>query len=196
MTESIRMPAPDAVGDVVPGEPPVPITVWHVPAPRAGETMSIALAERLVANFTRGSRLVVDLTSGEQVARAARAARRRHARHTPEDLAADHRRAALVVSGWPLGRTEPGPLLADCAARLMVGGCVAVVLRAAGLTVNQTLIAAARAAGLTYLQHVVAAHDLTGRRGRLRDDGTHFRVHSDVLIFASPQETLRGSADG
>jgi hypothetical protein len=85
-------------------------------------------------------------------------------------------------------------LLADCAQRLMVGGCVAVVLHAAELTVNQVLIAAARAAGLTYLQHVVAAHDLTAPRGYL-DGGTHQRVHTDVLIFRSSLDALQGSAN-
>jgi hypothetical protein len=195
MTEPIRIPAPDAVGDIVAGEPPVPITVWHVPAPHPGDTMSITLADRLVRNFTHGRRLVLDLTSGEQLARAARAARRRHVRRTPQDLAGDLRRAALVVAGWPLGRTEPVPFLLDCAQRVMVGGCVAVVLRAAELTVNQVLIAAARKAGLTYLQHIVAAHDLTGQRGQL-DNGTHLSVHSDVLVFNSSLDALRGSADG
>ena len=195
MTEPIRRPAPQAVGDIVPGEPPVPITVWHVPAPQAGDTMSVTLADRLVRNFTRRRWLVLDLTSGEQLARAVRAAQRHHARHTPEDLSAGARRAALIVAGWPLGRTEPVPFLADCAQRVMVGGCVAVVLRAAGLTVNQVLIAAARAAGLTYLQHIVAAHDLTAPRGQL-DDGTHLSVHSDVLIFRSSLDGLRGSAGG
>ena len=56
MTEPVRIPAPDAVGDVVPGEPPVPITVWHVPAPHEGDTMSVTLADRLVRNFTTGRR--------------------------------------------------------------------------------------------------------------------------------------------
>ncbi|MBX7267563.1 hypothetical protein KIF24_17005 [Micromonospora sp. Llam7] len=196
MAEPIRIPAPDAVGDIVAGEPPVPITVWHVPAPHPGDTMSITLADRLVRNFTHGRRLVLDLTSGEQLARAARAARRRHARHTPQDLSGDIRRASLVVAGWPLERTEPVPFLADCAQRVMAGGCVAMVLGAAELTVNQVLIAAARAAGLTYLQHIVAAHDLTGQRGQLGDGGTHLSVHSDVLVFSSSQDALRGSADG
>jgi hypothetical protein len=195
MTEPIRHPAPEAVGDIIPGEPPVPITVWQAPAPQAGDTMSVTLADRLVRNFTRRRWLVLDLTSGEQLARAARAAQRHHARHTPDDLTAGIRRAALIVTGWPLGDTEPVPFLADCAQRVMVGGCVAVVLQAAELTVNQVFIAAARAAGLTYLQHIVAAHDLAAPRGRL-DGGTHLPVHSDVLIFRSSLGALRGSVDG
>ncbi len=176
-------PAPEALGDIVPGELPVPITVWYVPAARAGETMSVPLAERLVANYTHPRRMVIDLTEGEQLARAVSTARRRHARHRPNDLATGKGRAALVVAGWPVARATADDLLADCAARLAVGGCVAVVVRTGDFTVNQLLIAAARAAGLTYLQHIVAAHDLSGRRGQLGDGGTHLRVHTDVLIF-------------
>ncbi|MDG4793651.1 hypothetical protein [Micromonospora sp. WMMD1082] len=195
MTEPTRHPAPEAVGDIIPGEPPVPITVWHAPAPQAGDTMSVMLADRLVRNFTRRRWLVLDLTSGEQLARAVRAAQRHHARHTPQNVTVGIRRAALIVTGWPLGDTAPVPFLADCAQRVMVGGCVAVVLQAAELTVNQVLIAAARAAGLTYLQHIVAAHDLTAPSGQL-DGGTHLPVHSDVLIFRSSLDALRGSTDG
>jgi hypothetical protein len=195
MTEPIRMPAPQAVGDIVAGEPPVPITVWHVPAARAGETMSITLAERLVMNFTLGRRLVIDLTDGEQLSRAANAARRRYARHQPDDPTAGDGRAALIVSGWPVTHVDATNLLAGCAARLMVGGCVAAVLGAGELTVNQLLIAAARTAGLTYLQHIVAAHELTERRGQLGDDGNHLRVHSDVLIFSRSLSASRGSVN-
>jgi hypothetical protein len=195
MTEPIRAPAPEAVGDIIPGEPPVPITVWHAPAPQPGDTMSVTLADRLVRNFTRRRWLVLDLTRGEQLARAVRAAQRHHARHTPQNVTAGTRRPALIVTGWPLGDTEPVPFLADCAQRVMAGGCVAVVLQAAELTVNQMLIAAARAAGLTYLQHIVAAHDLTAPRGQLAG-GTHLSVHSDVLVFRSSLDVFRGSADG
>lgn len=125
MSEPTRTPAPPAVGDVVPGEPPVPITVWHVSDARPGETVSVALAARLVLNFTHGGGLVLDLTDGEQVQRATTAARRRYERRRPADLASGEGRAALIVSGWPLDNTTGGPYLADCAARLLVGGCVA-----------------------------------------------------------------------
>lgn len=177
------MPAPQAVGDIVPGQPPVPITVWHLPAARAGETLSLALAERLVMNFTHGRRLVIDLTHGEQLARASDAAHRRYVRYRPVDLANRSVRAALIVAGWPVKDMHAEPLLAGCAARLMAGGCTAIVLDTADLLVNQVLIAAARTAGLTYLQHIVIAHDLTGRRGQLHDGDTHLRVHTDVLVF-------------
>ncbi len=194
MTEPIRMPAPEAVGDIVAGEPPVPISVWYVPAARASETMSVPLAERLVANYTHPRTMVIDLTEGEQLARAVTTARRRHVRHRPADLACGRGRAALIVSGWPVGQATADGLLADCAARLVVGGCVAVVIRTGDFTVNQILIAAARAAGMTYLQHIVAAHDLRGRRGQLGDGGTHLRVHTDLLIFHRSRLAQRGDA--
>lgn len=196
MTEPERIPAPDAVGDIVPGEPPVPITVWHVPAPQPGDTMSITLADRLVRNFTARRRwLVVDLTNGEQLARATHTAERHHARHTPQDLTTGVRRAALIVTGWPLGDTDPVAFFADCMRRVMAGGCIAIVLGDVDLTVNQVLITAARIAGLTYLQHIVAAHDLTGRRGQFGRSGAHLSVHGDVLIFNHPYGTLRGPVD-
>jgi len=192
MTEPIRMPAPEPIGDVIPGQPPVPITVWHVPAARAGETVSLALAERLVMNFTHGRRLVIDLTEGEQLAQAVAAARRRHVRHDPADLAHGTERAALIVLGWPDPHAHTEPYLTACAARLMLGGCVAVVLDGIDIGVNQVLIAAARAAGLTYLQHLVIAHDLTERHGQVGAGGTHLRVHSDVLIFNRSPRGDRG----
>ncbi|MBT8227322.1 MAG: hypothetical protein HKP61_05310 [Dactylosporangium sp.] len=194
--EPIRVPAPDAIGDIVPGDPPVPITVWYVSAARTGETMSMALAERLIINFTHGRRLVIDLSVGDQIARAASTTRRRYTRHTAQDLDAGTRRGELIVAGWPQPHTQPEAFLADCATRVMAGGCVAIVLRAGALTVNQLLIGAARAAGLTYLQHIVAAHELSDRRGQLRTDGTHLPVHSDVLIFSSSLGARSGAADG
>ena len=196
MTEPTRMPAPAAIGDIVAGDPPVPITVWYVPAARAGETMSVALAERLVVNFTHVRRLIIDLTVGDQIARAASTARRRYAQYIAQDLGTDLRRGELIVAGWPQQHAEPEPFLADCAAQVMAGGCVAIVLGAGELTVNQILIGAARAAGLTYLQHIVAAHELSDRRGQLRADGTHLPVHSDVLIFSSSVSAHSGLADG
>jgi hypothetical protein len=186
MTEPIRPPAPDAIGDIVDGEPPVPITVWHVPAARAADTMSSPLAQRLVANFAHPRDLIIDVTRGSQLAQAASAARRRHRRHQAADLASGKAQAVLLVSGWPAGDVPVEDFLASCAAQLAVGGCAAVVLTDGEVAFNQSLIAAARAAGLTYLQHIVAAHDLSDRHGQL-DDGTHIRVHSDVLIFSAPQ---------
>lgn len=82
------VPAPEPTGDVVSGDPPVPITVWRLPRPPAGISVSAALAHRLTVNYTaRGSR-VVDLTTDPQVAGVRSGPRRR-------------RSAALVITAWP-----------------------------------------------------------------------------------------------
>jgi hypothetical protein len=134
-------PVPDPIGDVVPGDPPVPITVWHLPRPRPGTLVSVGLARRLIANYTRPGGRVVDLSTGARLDQSGR---------DP---------AALVVTGWPAGRATPTEHLAACAAGLDEGGCVAVVLAVTQTPdLLGTLVTAARATGLTYLQHVVVAH--------------------------------------
>lgn len=178
--------APDAVGDIVPGHPPVPITVWQVPAAPAGDTMSAELAHRLITNLTHPHTLILDLSVGSQVRRAAQAARLRHRRHRSGDLAIGRGRAALIVAGWPLHGANAEAFMAGCAARLARGGSTALVLSGGDLTVNQRMIAAARTARLAYLQHVIAAHDLSGRVGRLGADQVHLPAHADVLIFWQP----------
>jgi hypothetical protein len=149
---------------------PVPITVWHVPTARPGETMSLPLAQRLIVAYTRGRRLILDLTIGEQLARSAHALRRRHARHTSVK---GPRRAALIVTAWPLDGADPTTVIAGCQVRLMSAGCLAVVQRGVDYTVNQTMIAAAHDAGLTYRDHIVGVH-------------ADLRVHADVLVFVKP----------
>jgi hypothetical protein len=149
---------------------PVPFTVWHVPAARVGETMSLPLAQRLIVAYTRGSRLILDLTVGEQLARSALALRRRHCRRTGVK---GPRRAALIVTGWPLDGVDPATVMAGCQVRLMAGGCLAIIQRGVDFTVNQALIGAAVDAGFVYRDHVVGVHaDLS--------------VHTDVLVFVKP----------
>lgn len=89
-------PASDAgqLGDVVPGDPPVPITLWRLPRPPAGIILSAALAQRLAANYTTRGARVVDLTTD-------RTARSRQP-------AADQL-VALVITSWPRrGAHAPG----------------------------------------------------------------------------------------
>jgi hypothetical protein len=149
---------------------PVPITVWHVPAARTQETMSLLLAQRLIVAYTRGRRLILDLTIGEQLARSAHALHRRHARHTSVK---GPRRAALIVTAWPLHDADPDTVMAGCHLRLMTGGYLAVAQRGVDFTVNQALITAAGEAGLVYRDHIVGVHhDLT--------------VHTDLVVFAKP----------
>ena len=190
-TASTSDVAPDPIGDVVPGDPPVPITVWHLPRPTAGTPVSAAMARRLIGNYTSPGAHVIDLTAGGHL------------------TGADSRPAALVITGWPAGPVSAAGHLNACADALQPGGCLAVVITATD-TPDQLgpLVVAARAAGLTYLQHIVVAHHFTARAAtnpdscdgaRLRDgvtgrSGPHLRVHTDLLIMRL-RENTRGSCD-
>jgi hypothetical protein len=163
--------------------------------------VSVGLARRLIANYTRPGGLVIDLTTGTH----------------PTQTNPEPEPAALIITGWPAGPATPTGHLAGCAAALGQGGCVAVVLDTTQTPdLLGTLVTAARAAGLTYLQHIVIAHQLTpkpptththtgtgsspgsGRRSGTRSGpasgpgsgrvGVHLRVHSDLLIFRAPRE--------
>jgi hypothetical protein len=183
-------PAPDPTGDVVPGDPPVPITVWHIPRPPAGTLTSAALVRRLIVNYTRPGARVVDLTGCGQL------------------TAADSQPAAMVITAWPAGRVTATAYLTSCARALRPGGFVAVVITATD-TPDQLgdVVTAARAAGLVYLQHIVVAHQFTPHTGPshtgsnpepephgdthrpaagLDHHGRHLRVHTDLLVLMLP----------
>lgn len=194
------VPSPPAVPASVParlpddearenGEPeltdPVPITVWHVPAPPAAAVMSAQLARRLTVNYSPRGGTVVDLTTG-------------HRPRTPPAAEA----VALVITSWPHLAPGLAEHVAGCAARLAPGGCLAVVVANDDIPdLLGRIVVAARAAGLTYLQHVVAAHHLPpppsagprdGLRGRRPSAGPgagerQLRVHTDVLVFRQPR---------
>jgi hypothetical protein len=196
MTEPVR-PAPEPIGEVVPGQPPVPITVWQLPAPPPASTLSLPLAQRLVANYTHRHDLVLDLTAGPQLARAAMSAHRRTRRQHPDDLDAPEggrEPAALAVAPWPAD--EPPQWLSTCANRLAPGGCLVLVLATGEVTIHPRLVTAARTAGLTYLQHIIAAHQLRTGGTRLTIHGRHLRVHSDILVLARPRHTNPEVAGG
>ena len=177
MTDNNHHRAPVPVGEVVPGDPPVPITVWPVPAPHRGETMSTAMGVRLVHNFTHPADLVIDLTEGPHLARAIIAARRR--RHRPASGTAGWGReaATLIVTGWPTD-ASPVEFFGRCRATLVSGGCVAVLLAHDDPLLPVDVVIAAKQARLAYLQHIVAA-DRPPRRGR----PTQLDIHTDVLIL-------------
>ncbi|BCY07315.1 hypothetical protein [Actinoplanes sp. L3-i22] len=191
MTERKHRQAPVPVGDMVSGDPPVPITVWAVPAPRAGETMSNALGVRLVHNLTHPADLITDLTAGPQLARAIIAARRRSHLQDTRTVGWDWHTASLIVTSWPPTEpTKPGDFFDRCRASLTPGGCVAVLLPHGDVVLPVDVIAAAKKAGLSYLQHIVAA-DRPPRRG----EQTRLDIHTDVLILtrSSAQD---GGRDG
>lgn len=173
--------APIPVGDVVPGDPPVPITVWPVPPPEPGNTMSNGLGVRLVHNYTHPGELIVDLTDGPQLARAIIAAGRRSHLNQPGVVRNRTEPVALVATDWTAPNPNGTEFLAWCATLLRPLGCVAVVLDHDGPTEPSEVIAAGRHAGLGYLQHVVAATGLTADNRPL--PGARLRVHTDVIIF-------------
>jgi hypothetical protein len=178
-------PAPEPDGDVVPGTPPVPISVWHIPQEPGTPPVSGALVHRLTMSYTHPGSLVLDLT--RQV--------------TPPTPA--HVRADLVITQWPpspqhIARpdrrrsrqrpsfTDAGPDPAEassadtasgrhqeqataylsehvhgCARQLAVHGCLAVVTADPHTyRLLDDLVTAGHAAGLTYLQHIVVVHVL------------------------------------
>lgn len=190
MTEPVR-PAPEPIGDVVPSQPLVPITVWQVPAPPPGATLSLPLAQRLVANYTHRHDLVLDLTTGPQLARAAMSTHRRTDRRDPDDLDTGNEGrelAALAVAACPADE-QPPTWLSVCAGRLAPGGCLVLVLATGEVSIHPRLVTAARTAGLSYLQHIIAAHQLRTGGTRLTMDGRHLRVHSDIVVLARPRHS-------
>lgn len=192
MTDRNPCRAPVPVGDVVPGDPPVPITVWPVPAPQEGETMSNAMGVRLVHNLTHPSDLIIDLAVGPQLARAVIAAHRRSHLHTPRQVGWGREAATLIVTGWPVDdTTSPMEFLLRCRASLIPGGCVAVLLPHGDVTLPVDVVIAAKRAGLAYLQHVVAA-DRPPRRGQR----AQLDIHTDVLILTLSAQTETGGTDG
>jgi hypothetical protein len=190
MTETHHHSAPVPVGDVVPGDPPVPITVWPVPAPMRGETMSNAMGVRLVYNLTHPGGLVIDLADGPQLAYAVIAASRRSHLTSARQVGWGRESASLIVTGWPL-TGEPVSLVEffdRCRAKLLPGGCVAVLLAHGDLVLPVDVVIAAKQAGLGYLQHIVAAD-----QPPQRDTPAQLDTHTNVLIMT--RSTQSGGAD-
>jgi hypothetical protein len=78
--------------DVVPGDPPVPLTVWRTPAGPDPTPIPTRLAYRLLAAYTDPGDTIIDLTGSPAIADVAATGNRSlvHARFTPAD--------ALVVT--------------------------------------------------------------------------------------------------
>jgi hypothetical protein len=183
--------APVPVGDVVPGDPPVPITVWPVPAPDRGETMSNALGVRLVHNLTHPSDLIIDLAEGPQLARAVISARRRSHPQPAWQVGWGREAATLIVTGWPVDDVaSPVEFFGRCRTNLVPGGCVAVLLPHGDLVLPVDVVIAAKQAGLSYLQHIVAA-DQPPRRGTQAE----LDIHTDVLVLTRSATKDNGGDD-
>jgi hypothetical protein len=170
--------APVPVGDIVPGDPPVPITVWPEAAPKPGETMSSGLAVRLIYNLTHPGNLIIDLTDGPQLAQAIIGAKRRSHLLSAKTVGWGKEKASLIVTGWPARRVLAQEFFGLCRAKLLPGGCVAVLLAHGDPAMPADIVAAAKATGLAYLQHIVAPTDAV-----VRNAPGHLDIHTDVLIM-------------
>jgi hypothetical protein len=171
--------AADAI-DVIPGDPPVPISVWRVAGTgRTGPHDLLAgldpqAAALLVGLYTQPGDTLVDLTADPAVAGAAGAGARTYVRADhPSDLARTKHvggTARLLLLRWPapaasdnLGEEESDAELADLLgrSRLLLAADGYVIVALAPRPRNQhvdharRLILAARRAGLGYLQHIV-----------------------------------------
>jgi len=167
--------------DVVPGDPPVPVSVWRATGSQEPPTspatlyrgLTPRLAARLLAIYTDPGQTVVDTTSDPAVAGAAGAGARRYlnlplppSRRMP-DLSGQ---VALILLRWPSTGSrlrhdgdgehpDTQPKLQACADLLHADGHTVVILAPpAGAAYHdhaRTIIPAARQAGLGYLQHLV-----------------------------------------
>jgi hypothetical protein len=195
-------PDPDPGVDVVPGDPPVPVNIWRLPAGDHDAPVGARLAARLLAEYTRAKDLVYDHLPSPVLRKAAQAAGRGYRAANRFQQPVD--RAALAVAVWPLADRglDPVIVLGGVRRRLRPGGFLAVIVtnpdpdlggEAAAPVELGPLVAAATAAGLSYLQHIVtmptgdhspAAHDLgTAAAPAAADGAIHVRVHGDILVF-------------
>jgi hypothetical protein len=85
--------------DLVPGDPPVPITVWRTPAGDDQSTIPTRLAQRLIAAYSAPGEVVVDLTDGHALSGPAVAGGRHHHRGWFTDASAVTIAAATPPSG-------------------------------------------------------------------------------------------------
>jgi hypothetical protein len=96
-------PAAEHLTDLVPGDPPVPITVWRTPAHATMATSIPArLAHRLVTAYSRPGDVVVDVSADHALTDATRRAGRRHHAGWFTDA------ASLIVAG-PTAAGIPDP---------------------------------------------------------------------------------------
>ena len=96
--------------DLVPGDPPVPITVWRTPAGDDQATIPPRLATRLVSAYSRPGEAVVDLTDDQALTRAAADGARGHHRGWFTDAAAVLIAAATPPATPPAAaNAAPGP---------------------------------------------------------------------------------------
>jgi hypothetical protein len=182
--------------DVVPGTPPVPITVWRTPSDEPGPHLGPRLAARLLAAYTSPGDPIYDTTS-DPVLRQSATSTGRHYQAGGRSRS-KVQPVALAVTAWPVDDSELDPVVVygGLRRRLRPGGILAAIL--ATDETNQPadaagLVDVAAAAGLSYLQHIVAVH-ATATGDQLTPPGhppaapapgpaAHIKVHRDLMIF-------------
>ena len=199
--------------DVVPGTPPVPITVWRTPSDEPGPHLGPRLAARLLAAYTRGGDTIYD-TTGDPVLRQSATSTGRHYQAGGRSRS-KVQPVALAVTAWPIGDDrdlDPVVVYGGLRRRLRPGGVLAVIL--ATDETNQPadaagLVDVAAAAGLSYLQYIVAVRataagdQLTPPHGAAVSApgaAAHIKVHRDLMIFtrfgqATSSANLKGGHD-
>jgi hypothetical protein len=194
--------------DVVPGDPPVPITVWRVAEPGR-------IAQLLVGLYTRVGDTIVSLGHDPDIAGAAGAGGCRYlpvdAAHRLADLHHMSGAVQLIMLPWPpatqdrTGAAASGPAL-DAEAMVDLFTACRILLAADGYTIVAVppataanvhhlwqLVPAARKAGLGWVEQIVAitaaidgdqldvpAAPADRATLRLADDLT---VHIDLYVF-------------
>jgi hypothetical protein len=185
--------------DVVPGTPPVPITVWRTPSNEPGPHLGPRLAARLLAAYTHTGDTVYDTTGDPVLRQVATSTGRHHHTSGSGRSGAKVQPVALTVTGWPIGDDrdlDPVVIYGGLRRRLRPGGILAVVLGTDDRHLpadTAGLVEVATAAGLSYLQHIVAVHaHATGDQltppdhpaaSPVQGGAAHTKVHRDLFIF-------------
>jgi hypothetical protein len=183
--------------DVVPGQTPVPVNIWRLPA---GDDLPVGdrLAARLLAEYTRPGERVYDTVPSPALRKAAQAAGRGY--RASSRFRAPAEPAALAVAVWPVPEPRPDPVavFGGLRRRLQPGGYLVVAVTPdLGGPAGQPpvelgpLVGAAIAAGLAYLQHIVTmpttvaepAAAIPAAPPTASGGGVHDRVHTDILVF-------------
>lgn len=201
--------------DLVPGNPPIPISVWRTPAAYTDPNpmLPTSLLTQLAEEFSRPGQRLVDLTGG--LLDSCAPGRTVHAGGFSDgDItiaggSPNPGCVALIAAAWPPSntrrdqRSETAATLVAAARRWLIPGGVLVLL--AGNPPSQPptdygpFVTVAAAAGLGYLQHIAAvrtpvegsvitAPDSPPENtfgGALEATVVHLRVHADVLVFAT-----------
>jgi hypothetical protein len=200
--------------DVVPGIPPVPITVWRTPSDEPGPHLGPRLATRLLSAYTSTGEAIYDTTGDPVLRQVATSTGRHHHTSGSGRSRAEVTPVALAVTAWPVDHSDLDPVVVygGLRRRLRPGGILAVVLGTDDRHLpadTAGLVEVATAAGLSYLQHIVAVRAAVAGDHFTPPEAAavptpsgaaHLKVHRDLMIFtrtgtATSSTNLRGSHD-